>query len=208
MSDVTRKPALDNISIEFLLKEYERLSEYQKASFDMYHRRFDIYLAAVSGTLLIAVALSQTTQSPFQQTAITTLLVVLLVIGLNVFASLSYSNASQVHLERATRLIQSCFIERDAGINGFLYFDKHRSSISGTDLRTLLIRGITGGGPKSILVIVNSLLVSILLIRFVKLVGEIDLPFPVQVLVGVGAFLLCSILHVVYARWIYRINGI
>ena len=93
MSDVTRKPALDNISIEFLLKEYERLSEYQKASFDMYHRRFDIYLAAVSGTLLIAVALSQTTQSPFQQTAITTLLVVLLVIGLNVFASLSYSNA-------------------------------------------------------------------------------------------------------------------
>lgn len=208
MPDVVKTPELDNLSIEFLLKEYERLSEYQKASFDSYHRRFDIYLAAVSGTLVIAAALSQSTLSQFQEKSLPIILGALLILGLNVFSSLSYSNASQVHLERAARLIQKGFLEREPSISRFLYFDQQHSKITGTKFRTLLIRGITGGGHKSILVIANSILLAVALIRLLNWTDAIDLSISAQVIIGLIAFVLSSLMHVVYAQWIYKINGI
>jgi len=208
MTEVIEQHSNDNVTTEFLLKEYGRLSEHQKSLIDSYHRRFDIYLAAATAAFIGVVTLSQATTSSLQKAGIIVILTALLVLGLNIFASLSYSNVSQVHFERAVRLIQKHFAAKEPSINEFLYFNHNQGEIAGTTFKALVIRGLTGGGPKSILVVVNSSLLAILTIKAATWFGIIYPTVKNQVSIGLIVFLLASILHVIYARWIYKINGI
>ena len=204
-------PALqsDNTSMEFLLKEYERLAEYQKVTFEAYARRFDIYLAAGSAAFVGIVTISQSQSMASTQREMFSLMILagLLILGFNIFAALSDASVWQIHYERAMRLLQKYFVERETILNNFLYFDIHQVRTSGARFRTLLLRGVTGGGPKSILIIADSTVLAVLVVRIGAWLG-LTMAVSVEVIAGLTVFLLASLLHVAYARWIYKINGI
>jgi hypothetical protein len=198
----------DEHSIEFLLREYERLVEYQKITIESYDRWFNIYLAAASAGVIILVPLAQAVTSGNQPAIINIIILGLLILGLVNFVGLSFSNATSIQYERAMRLIQDFFIEHEPLTSNYLYFRKHQIGIPGTGIKALIGRALTGGSPKSFLVLINSLMGAVLLIKVSFDISILSLNTVLQVTIGIIIFVLILALHLIYARIVYKVHGI
>jgi hypothetical protein len=193
----------------FLLSEYNRLADFQKSASDTYQRRFDIYLAVFSAAVVGFLSLSDPSSSAYRETVLLVILISLIIVGVTIFASMASISTWQVHLERAMRMIQERFAQNDPTIRDFLYFSIRKTGITGTGYVALLLRGIISGGPKTILVIGNSFAISYLLIHLI--ISTNLLPssqFTALVAIGVVAFLLSGLLHVLFAKVMYKIGDI
>jgi len=198
----------DRISIDFLLKEYDRLVEYQKTTIEDYNRWFNVYVGVASASIVILVPLSQTLKTGNESLLIDIILVGLFLIGAVNFTGLSYANATNTHLERAIRLIQDCFTERDHHAGSFLYFRKYDIGVSGSGPRALIIRGLTGGSPKALLVFINSIVASILVVKVSIEFGYLKFEFWPSLLEGVAVFLTVAFFHLMMAIIVNRVNDI
>ena len=198
----------DEHSIEFLLREYERLVEYQKITIESYDRWFNIFLAAASAGVIVLVPLVQSVTFENQATTINIIILGLLILGIVNFIGLSFSNATSIQYERAMRLIQDYFIEHEPLTFNYLYFRKHQIGISGTGIKALISRALTGGSPKSFLVLINSLMGSVLLIKVGSEIGIISLNTALQVIIWIIVFVSILALHLIYARIVYKVHGI
>lgn len=195
-------------SIEFFLKEYDRLVEYQKITVESYYQLFNIFLAAASAGVIVLVPLTQAVTSGKQPAIINIIIFGLFILGIVNFVGLSFSNATSIQYERAMRLIQDYFIEHEPLIINYLYFRKVQIGIPGTGIKALIGRALTGGSPKSFLVLINSLMGAVLLSK----VGfELDILISNTVLrIATGIIIFASILalHLTYTRIVYKIHGI
>lgn len=195
-------------SIEFLITEYKRLESLINTSFDSYQKRFDVYLAILSASFAGIIAFSEFGTSSIQDFVVQFILIALLILGMITYFSLSYLNVSLAHYTKAAQLIQKSFINRDSKIDDYLYFRHNSIGIVGINFRTLLVRGITGGGYKALLVLVNSLIIAEVLIRFLIWQQIIPFNYWIMISLAVPAFFLSVTLHIMYATWLYRISGI
>lgn len=196
-------------SINFLQVEYERLAEFQKSSSDMYHRRFDIYLAVFSAAVVGYLSITGPSTSTNSEIMSYIILASLSIVGVTIFASMASLSTFQVHLERAMRMIQSRFTEDDPDLKSYLYFNNKKIGITGTGFVALLSRGLLSGGPKTILVLGNSISISIILIKLLILTHLIQSSLSVWgFVIGAITFLLSGLLHVFYAKIMYKISGI
>lgn len=207
MKEIPTPPIAENIE-EFLLTEYDRLFEHQKIVLETYHHRFDIYLAIATAAFVGLLSLHRVDDYSMRGTLEVVVLIILLVVGVVIFTSLATASTWQVHLERAMRLIQKHFVEGSARANNYLYFNRVQPGIPGTGFMALLTRGMTSGGPKTLLVIGNSAVVSAL---FLKQFFGWRLFTPMgpntSSLTVLGVFLFTALLHVIAARVIYKISG-
>jgi hypothetical protein len=137
-----------NITIDFLLKEYGRLIEYQKITIDDITRWFNIYIGVASAAFVLLVPLAQTLNTGNEPLIRDIILFGLLFVGVTNFIGLTNANATNIHYERAIRLIQKYFIERDTITKDFLYFETRNIGIKGSGVRALIIRGLMGGAPR------------------------------------------------------------
>lgn len=199
---------LHDQSANFLLKEYDRLVEYQKITIESYDRWFNIYLASASAGVIIIVPLAQVTSSENGSIIINIILFGLLILGFVNFVGLSFANGTSIQHERAIRLIQDYFSERNPKITDFLYFRKNKIGVPGTGAKALLIRGITGGSPKSLLVLLNSIVGTVLLIRLGIGTDLLSLTTFSQIVIGLVVFVIILALHMFYAKLIYRTHGV
>jgi hypothetical protein len=118
------------------------------------------------------------------------------------------ASISETHFERAMRLVQKAFMDRIQLLDSYLYFNHHSLGVTGTSRKILIFRGLTGGGPKSILVLINSAAIGILIYKLSDILGIKFIYRSVDFIVLVLVFLAAAFLHIVYASWLYKVNGI
>lgn len=207
MAKPKEKTEIPNTSNDFLLAEYQRLADFQKSASDSYQRRFDIYLAVFSAAVLGFLSLSGLSSSADRETVLYIILIALIIVGLIIFTSMASINTWQIHLERAMRMIQARYVQGDPSLSSLLYFSTQRTGIGGTGYGQLLVRGIISGGPKTILVIGNSIAISSLLIKFLTTTSLKLFPNTLAV-IGIATFIFSGLLHVLFAKVMYKIGGI
>lgn len=194
----------DEKSLQFLLREHERIAGLYEAGTDSYHRRFDVWLAAFSAGFVGVVTLADKLAAPIRSVFIVAILAALLVLGLNVFMSLATSSVLSAHYLRAIILIQNCFVRRDGCVDAYLYFQHHTVGLTGTDFLSVAKRGLAGGGLKSILVLANSATACGLVLALPDLFGQRYIIPPLLIVVLV--FVLSCSLQVAYSVWYYGLH--
>lgn len=215
---IMRKQAIENINLispsvpnseSILIAEYQRLSDLKKVTVEEFNRRFDIYLTVFTASIAGIITIQQFAPVKSQSQLITIITFVMLVLGWNVFTSMGSANVWNIHLERAARLIQTKFIEREPYLLEYFYFKKPMKAITGTKLSTLIVRGISSGGQKSIVVIANSAAITYLLYNIFNHLGWklVHLVWYRNITLFI-IFLLAGFAHVCYSWWYYRANGI
>jgi hypothetical protein len=197
----------DGKAAEFLLKEYDRLVEYQKLTLDDYNRWFNIYLGVASAAIVVLVPLSQAIPTGNEPLISNIILLGLLFIGYANFVGLSYANSTSIQHERAIRLIQDYFIKQEPNLTKYLYFRVNKVGVTGTGIRALITRGLSSGSPKSLLVLINSIVASILLVKIGVETGYWSNAYQ-SLYIGSAIFIASSILHLLIARTVYKVHGI
>ena len=195
-------------SIELLLKEYDRLVEYKKITLENYDRWFNIYLAVATAALVILIPLTQTLVTGTEPYIANLILLGLLLLGVSTFTGLSFANARSIHLERAIRHIQDYFISQEQNLEKWLYFRVTDTVVPGTGFKALVTRGVTGGSPKSILVVINSAVSVSLIIKIGIETGVLTYNYLFLMVFGSIIFLVTAFLHLAYARIVYKTNCI
>jgi len=192
-----------------LIAEYQRLSELKRVAIEEFNKRFDIYLTVFSAAIAGIVAILQFASGNLQGKLITFITVVMLVLGWNIFTSLNSANLWNIHLERATRLIQEKYIEREPSLSSYFYFHKPLNAIIGTKFSTLVVRGLSSGGQKSIVILANSAAFTYLLDHF-WIMSHLDVLFLAKFRLAIllFIFLISCLFHVFYSWWFYRANGV
>jgi hypothetical protein len=79
--------------------------------------------------------------------------------------------------------------------------------VAGTDFRALIIRGLSSGSPKSLLVLINSLVSSILVVRLGTGMGYWSL-ISQFVLASSLVFVASVVMHLLITRIVYKVHGI
>ena len=194
-------------TIEFLLKEYDRLVEYQKITIEDSSRWFNVYLGIASAAIIVLVPLSQTLTAGNSSLILSIILFGLLFIGLVNFLGLSFANSTSIHFELAIRLIQDYFIAHDANTTKYLYFRANKVGIPGTGFRALITRGLLSGSPRTLLVWINSIIASIVLVKVGLEIGYWSSNFQ-SVLFGSFVFVISALIHVLIALIVHRTHGI
>ena len=175
---------------------------------DSYNRWFNVYLAVASAAIVVLVPLTQTLTSGNQPTIVNITLLGLLVLGVANFVGLSFSTAISIQYERAMLLIQDYFIEREPNKTKLLHFRTRRIGVPGTGFRALIIRGLTDGSPKSMLVLTNSIVISVLTVKIGVESGVIQPDSLIQVIMAIVTFVLGATLHLLYSRIVYKMHGV
>jgi hypothetical protein len=193
---------------DFLLKEYEHLVEYQKVTVEGYDRWFSIYLTLGAAVITVIIPLVQSFSSGNKPAILDLILGGLVAFGILNFMGLSYSNAVSIHYERAIRLIQDHFITQYPDLINSLYFRKTSLGIEGTKFQSLIIRGLSTGSQKSTVVVINSILIPLLLIKVGVEQGIILFDIQYQLIMGLAIFIISGILHVLIGLLIYKVHGV
>ena len=204
-----RRKSFSDFENNLLIAEYQRLCELKKVAIEEFNKRFDIYLTAFTAAIAGIIAILQFVSGDLQAQLITIITIVMLVLGWNIFTSLGSANVWNIHLERATRLIQGNCIEKVPQLSEYFYFRKPLQAIIGTNFLTLIIRGISTGGQKSIVILANSAAITYLLQVLLNYIGweQLLLTWFQDTLLLI-TFLTSCFIHVLYSWWFYRANGI
>ncbi|MDH5506822.1 MAG: hypothetical protein OEZ02_06340 [Anaerolineae bacterium] len=200
--------SLDGLSKEFLLKEYHRLIEYKKITLNGYDTRFNIYLALASALLVILLPLFQRAEPEIVLNTVNAILIALLLLGVVTFVGLSSANTQSIHLERAIRHIQNYFISSDEMLKPLIYFQVTKTTVPGTDFKSMIIRGVTGGSPKSMILLINCAIATLLSIKIGNECKFLTNNVSQNIIFGTFILLLSILLHLIYTRIVYKANRI
>ena len=198
----------DQKSIEFLLKEYDRMVEFRKIADDNYGKAFNLYIGIISAATAIVIPLIQSLNATNKTSVINIIIIALVVFGLVTFANISFLNVLGIQFERAILLIQDNFISRDGNVLNFLHFRTKKIGIKGMQIRSLIARAVTGGSPKSLVVILNSVLIAILVSKLGLEYNLLSSSSAFLSLVAVTLFAFSAMCHLFYTRFLYKAHSI
>ena len=190
-------------TIKFYFIEYERYGALYKDFLDAYYRKFDFYLTVLSAGVAGIVAITISDKA-VAQNAISVILFFILSFGLITFATLTASNINS--LDAVSKMAEVRERLKAYGSNDLESYIASWGKLEiRTQLKQLLFRGIFRTHPKSIVVVLNSVIFSILLVRLLPLYTSYS--STALLVFNTMGFLLSSILHLLYGRLIYRMNS-
>ena len=191
-------------SADFLLAEYVRLGDLRTELGQRASRRFEFYLtitSALIGAFLLLAEIQDKITTPEYVIELTA--VALLIYGIITFANLSYASAFQIQIIRAYKQIQKYFEKHDAEVSQHLYFNSPVTVRTSYRFLGVLVRGLAGGSEKTIIVLINSFLITYLSFALFK--NAISNFSNTQlILIGTAVFLASGIIHALYVTLNYR----
>lgn len=195
----------DSHSADFLLAEYERLRDVRAELTQRASRRFEFYVTITSAMLGAYLVVTQTQgQSMFPWYAFDLIALGLLAYGAITFLNLTFASTFHLMVLRAFRGIQEYFTHRDPSVEKYLYFSTPPEPSNSYRFLRVLMRGMGGGGYKSVIMFINSALAAYLLISFLGNLLSVQLSGAGIVALAVTSFALSALIHGVYVTLAYR----
>lgn len=192
----------DSAMVQFMLAEYERFKETQLQMLQGLHAKVNIYITIMSFAIGAVLYL----QDPLTP-AVCWLLLAMLIIGVTTFAGLINLEFWASEYGKKMRFIRDQFVKdreirKHFPIDPWLDPKLFQWSLKDTDI---ILVGLTAGGEKSLVVIVDSLaFAALVVIAVVRTMGV--LPLWEMGGIVVLSILASSFLHVFYMRMSCRVK--
>ncbi|NPA72626.1 MAG: hypothetical protein GXO35_07340 [Gammaproteobacteria bacterium] len=203
ISGVEQPKEISSQSAEFLMAEYERLSEVGQQIDQRASRRFEFYLTlitAVGGAYLLL--LQTQTQIIIPKSVIDLVALAFLIYGAITFLNMTFASVFGLEIFRAQDEIRRYFIERDTEIGNYFYFKKTKPSRS--RIFKIIPSSIRGGSEKLVITLINSAILTYLLLSLLENYFFISLHHSQQVLLSMTTFVVLVSFHATYVRIMYK----
>jgi hypothetical protein len=193
----------DSVDTDFLLAEYDRLKGLIIENYNAQHRRFDFYLVAAAAITAGIISLQVSSLITTTVERMTYLLLTAWVIwGVVTFVNLTYMNVAEQHIVNAINDIQDFFFERNGELKKLFYFRSSKFRWAGLGIRGVILRGLSGGGVKATLAVINSIILAYFCFQFWTLSANAT----TRVIVTLFVFVLSGSLHAFYVMILYKVR--
>jgi len=195
----------NRLSADFLLAEFGRLKDIRSELGQRASKRFQFYLTITTAALGAFLVIYKMQQTPVPYYIFDIVALGLIGYGLITFMNLTFASTFHVKVVRASRRIQDYFVERDPDIFKYLYFSnaptdtKNRYGFLG-----VLWRGLGGGSEKSVIVFMNSALLSYLIFTLFDRYLPSSLSQVPMLIIIIITFLISGFAHAVYVSKMYK----